>query len=187
MWNMTHNSSRMPYVCVCECVLQHREKQNNSTKMWLKTVNLKERKTSLIVFGCWNISICMKSIAAYSCFKWVCFCFDIEWSKRVCACWPLRVTAATPWRQGDGRTVPYGQRLSDFWGTARYASTHAHLGRTASCRDDLQSLAYTLIYLAKGELPWQHLDVSTITCCPTLTETSVLLRRGYPQWMISQN
>ncbi len=37
----------------------------------------------------------------------------------------------------------------------RYASVHAHLGRTASRRDDLESLAYTLLFLLKGRLPWQ--------------------------------
>jgi hypothetical protein len=31
----------------------------------------------------------------------------------------------------------------------RYASVHAHLGRTASRRDDLESLAYTLLFLLK--------------------------------------
>ena len=35
----------------------------------------------------------------------------------------------------------------------RYASVHAHLGRTGSRRDDLESLAYTLVFLLRGRLP----------------------------------
>jgi len=53
-------------------------------------------------------------------------------------------------------------------GTIRYASVHAHLGRTGSRRDDLESLAYTLIFLIRGRLPWQGyqvaLDIFTCFC-----------------------
>lgn len=44
-------------------------------------------------------------------------------------------------------------------GTAIYASVHAHLGRSASRRDDLESLLYTLIYLHRGKLPWDRHQV----------------------------
>ena len=44
-------------------------------------------------------------------------------------------------------------------GTIRYASVHAHLGRAVSRRDDLESLAYTLLFLLDGELPWQGFTV----------------------------
>ncbi|XP_022753533.1 casein kinase 1-like protein HD16 [Durio zibethinus] len=63
---------------------------------------------------------------------------------------------ATKWKDGSsGLHVDYDQRPDMFRGTVRYASVHAHLGRTASRRDDLESLAYTLIFLHRGRLPWQ--------------------------------
>ncbi|KAL8522118.1 hypothetical protein ACS0TY_012315 [Phlomoides rotata] len=63
---------------------------------------------------------------------------------------------ATRWRDNStGRHVEYDQRPDVFRGTVRYASVHAHLGRTGSRRDDLESLAYTLVFLLKGRLPWQ--------------------------------
>jgi len=46
-------------------------------------------------------------------------------------------------------------------GTPIYASINAHLA-TGSCykKDDLESMMYVLIYLAKGSLPWQHVKTS---------------------------
>lgn len=43
-------------------------------------------------------------------------------------------------------------------GTFRYMAVHAQKSATQSRRSDLESLAYVLIYLAKGQLPWQSDD-----------------------------
>ncbi|CAI5482702.1 unnamed protein product [Closterium sp. Yama58-4] len=52
-------------------------------------------------------------------------------------------------------THPLTRSPSLHRGTVRYAGVHAHLGRTGSRRDDLESLAYTLVFLLRGRLPWQ--------------------------------
>uniref|UniRef100_A0A0E0D838 non-specific serine/threonine protein kinase n=1 Tax=Oryza meridionalis TaxID=40149 RepID=A0A0E0D838_9ORYZ len=67
---------------------------------------------------------------------------------------------ASRWKEASsGQHVDYDQRPDVFRGTIRYASVHAHLGRTGSRRDDLESLAYTLIFLIRGRLPWQGYQV----------------------------
>jgi len=43
----------------------------------------------------------------------------------------------------------------DIIGTICYLSINNHLGLTQSQRDDLESLAYVIVYLVKGWLPWQ--------------------------------
>ncbi|KAG8637303.1 casein kinase 1-like protein HD16 [Manihot esculenta] len=86
---------------------------------------------------------------------------------------------ATKWRDsGSGQHVEYDQRPDMFRGTVRYASVHAHLGRTASRRDDLESLAYTLIFLCRGRLPWQGFqgdNKSFLVCKKKMATSSEML------------
>ncbi|KAL8206200.1 hypothetical protein R6Q57_009751 [Mikania cordata] len=63
---------------------------------------------------------------------------------------------ASKWKDtSSGNHIQYDQKPDVFRGTARYASVHAHLGRTGSRGNDLESLAYTLIFFLRGKLPWQ--------------------------------
>lgn len=47
-------------------------------------------------------------------------------------------------------------KLHSFTGTARYASITAQQQFTTSRKDDLESLAYIMVYFLKGRLPWQQ-------------------------------
>lgn len=46
-------------------------------------------------------------------------------------------------------------------GTAKFASIYTHLGIEQSRRDDLEALGYVLVYLIKGELPWNGIKAKT--------------------------
>ncbi|ODN00348.1 Casein kinase I isoform alpha [Orchesella cincta] len=61
-----------------------------------------------------------------------------------------------------GNHLPY-ECGKGFVGTSTFASVNAHLGRNLSRRDDLESLAFTLMYLLNGTLPWEKVSTSTKT------------------------
>jgi casein kinase I family protein HRR25 len=54
--------------------------------------------------------------------------------------------------------IPYRDNLP-LIGTARYASVNAHMGIEHSRRDDMESLAYILIYFMQGCLPWKGITI----------------------------
>jgi len=69
---------------------------------------------------------------------------------------------AKKYRNASGEhTQP--QKNKPFVGTPRFASISKHFGFESSRRDDIESLGYTLVYLANGgSLPWQGMPSSTI-------------------------
>ncbi|KAJ7334705.1 kinase-like domain-containing protein [Mycena albidolilacea] len=60
----------------------------------------------------------------------------------------------------DSRTflhIPYKQDDFHGVGTSLFAAINTHLGVESSRRDDLESLAYMLIYFLRGTLPWRKI------------------------------
>tara|TARA_B100000795_G_C22761702_1_gene423886 strand:- start:120 stop:1343 length:1224 start_codon:yes stop_codon:yes gene_type:complete len=53
------------------------------------------------------------------------------------------------------------KKSSGLVGTARYASIGAHRGDSTSCANDLESLAYMMMYWLRGSLPWSGLKAKS--------------------------
>ena len=49
--------------------------------------------------------------------------------------------------------IPYKSNCN-LMGTTSYASINNHLGVAQSCHDDLESIAYVLLFFIRGSLPW---------------------------------
>ena len=56
--------------------------------------------------------------------------------------------------------IPY-TRYTTFTGTTHFLAVNGHQGVEQSRHDDLESLAYILIYFLWGSLPWQGLEVKS--------------------------
>ena len=66
---------------------------------------------------------------------------------------------ARKYTDNQGKHIPF-KAGKGFTGTARYASTCAHLGQEQSRRDDMESFSYVLAILGNGSLPWQGVRAS---------------------------
>ena len=79
------------------------------------------------------------------------------------------------YKDNYGRHIPWREKKS-FIGTARYASLAAHEGFEISRKDDLESLGYVLLFLLKGFLPWQNMNVSEKDKCKKVGELKAGLK-----------
>ncbi|KIM87764.1 hypothetical protein PILCRDRAFT_260501 [Piloderma croceum F 1598] len=88
----------------------------------------------------------------------------------------------------DSRTndhIAYRQDEHHGVGTSLFAAINTHLGIECSRRDDLESLAYMLVYFLRGTLPWRRIKGENISATWDLIrdkklEVEPLLTVGLP-------
>ena len=62
---------------------------------------------------------------------------------------------AKKYMRSDNKHLDYRDNRLSFNGVARYLSLNAHMGIEQSRRDDIEAFIYIMIYLIRGNLPWQ--------------------------------
>ncbi|OJT07304.1 Casein kinase I, partial [Trametes pubescens] len=62
-----------------------------------------------------------------------------------------------------GSHIPYHQDDHHGVGTCLFAAINTHLGVECSRRDDLEGLAYMLIYFLRGTLPWRKIKGASVS------------------------
>ncbi|KIM74543.1 hypothetical protein PILCRDRAFT_828099 [Piloderma croceum F 1598] len=95
---------------------------------------------------------------------------------------------ARPYRAGMPRRYNPIEERRHIVGTLTWASLNAHSGYDLSRRDDLESLAYTLLFLLRGSLPWQRSSTESSTLLARMAQvrekkrawTGSRLGEGYP-------
>lgn len=92
--------------------------------------------------------------------------------------------SAGKFRDSAGRHIPEGRLTRRVSGTLLYASIRWHGDHVQSRRDDLLSLAYCMVYMCKGELPWEQCSDENEVYTMKKRISSTNLCRGMPSEML---